>query len=125
MTLTAHPSHPTGQAVVRARILAATVCDPHGLVDAGQLVLVTVDEFWKLKHAGKAELVLEQVADTAPLPDTTTEANEDLFEKLDAMTKAELVAFGQEQYGLDLSERDKKDDLVSAIVMVAGSKAAE
>ncbi|ABF42172.1 hypothetical protein Acid345_3171 [Candidatus Koribacter versatilis Ellin345] len=123
MALTSHPTHPVGGQAVRAKILADTVCQPHGRVERGQVVTVTADEYWLLRAAGKAELA---VADIAPeVPEVQAEQlAEDPFVKLEAMTKPEICAFAKEQFGLELKERMPKDELIAAVAMATGKVSA-
>jgi hypothetical protein len=118
MVMTSHPSHPTGDSLVRVLILADTVCQPHGDVAKDDVVEVTLNEYFKLSHAGKAELAS---ADLAPEPaaDPDLVTPDQFREELMKKTKAELVAGAKENYGIDLSENQKKEELVSAIVAAA------
>lgn len=121
MVMTSHPSHDQGEQLVKARILADTVCQPHGDVSAGEVVTVSVNEFFKLKHANKAEIATEQV-EAEPRKegdDSKLVSIDELRVELGKMSKAELVAGAKENYGIDLSENSKKEELIAAILAVA------
>ena len=116
MTVTTFPNHPSGAQKVKARILADTVCQPHGIVSAGQVVEVTTDEFQLLRHANKAELHVE------PQPEDSGTKSMSLDEfkaALDSRTKAALVELAKQEFSLDLSESSTKQQLTDAIVEVA------
>jgi hypothetical protein len=120
MVMTSHPSHPTGASLVKVVILNDTVCQPHGDVAKGDVVEVSLNEYFKLYHANKAELATADVAASEPDPADSGLVTADQFrEELLKKTKAELVAGAKENYGINLSENQKKEELVAAIVAAA------
>jgi hypothetical protein len=106
---------------VKARILSDTVCHPHGDVAAGDEITVSLREFFVLKGAGKAELVIED----KPATETSGGGAGEVITldqakaELSAKTKAQLVEIAKEEFALDLDVDNKKDDLIAAILDAA------
>jgi hypothetical protein len=85
---------------------------PHELEKAERFVQAGAARYVELDEDGK---VIEPKADVPEPVDTLKE----LRTELDGKKKAELVAFAAEQYGLELSEDSKKDDLIASILEAA------
>lgn len=121
MTLTSHPTN-VGTNKVRVLIAADTICDPHGHVSAGDVVDVTFDEFHALRVNNKAEIYVGD----AELPAEGEDVALDAFVmELAGMTKVQLVKMGKDEFGLDLVESSKKDELIEAITKAAEAKAGK
>lgn len=100
----------------------------HGFVEKGDVLEVSRIEAHQLKAAGKAVDFVEKVeaVEAAESEDAALDAEDDAawakhhaeFEAaLEACkTKAELVAFGKDRFGLDLSERSSRQELVDQLV---------
>ena len=60
-----------GNGLVRVRIIADTICNPHGHVSQGDVVLVDHSEYLALKHSHKAVLAAkdEVQAEAQALPE--------------------------------------------------------
>jgi hypothetical protein len=110
MTLTTFPNVPDGPEKVRVRILGDTVCEL-GDVQKGDVVEVSKSNFWLLKDANKAELVVEET-----VVDEDAAAAEALRADLGKMTREQLVAGAKEKFGLELSAAKPKAEIVDAIV---------
>lgn len=55
MVLTSFPSEPADGAL-KVRILADTICHPHGAVSKGEIAVVSRAEYYQLRAAHKAAL---------------------------------------------------------------------
>lgn len=86
---------------------------PHELVKLKRLVATGAARVVELDENGKVKEPVAEQADLLPDP------QEKLREELADKKKADLVVFAKEQYGLDLSEDSKKDELVAAILEAA------
>jgi hypothetical protein len=107
---------------VQVKILADTVCQPHGAVQAGQVVTVTFTEYYLLKAAGKAEKVDPAQHMPAREPSPADELSpEEFADRLDGMTKAELVAMAADKMGLQLDPKSTKDEMTTAILKAVGA----
>jgi hypothetical protein len=97
---------------------------PHELEKAERFVQAGAGRYVELDEAGK---VIEPKADVPEPVDTQEEPadpQKELRAELDGKKKAELVVYAAEQYGLELSEDSKKDDLIASI-LEAAAKAQE
>lgn len=121
MVMTTYDNH-MGSGQLKVRILARTVCQPHGEVDAGDVVSVDFQEWLALRNNGKAVLHVEKPAAAAVVvADAGADglSEEEFQTALNGKTKAQLVALAKSEFGKSLNESAKKEDLIAAIVEAA------
>lgn len=115
MTLTSF-TKPTDEPV-EVKILADTVCHPHGAVSKGDVLMVSFGEYYTLKAAGKAAKVDPDAKVPAHEPSPADGMSpEEFADRLDGMSKADLVEMGNVKLGLALNAKSNKDDLIAAIL---------